>query len=88
MVKSIAPQVIKALLCTGFSGHGIVESPTIGRVMADLILDGTTSYEIGPIRADRYLDKDGYRTRAEIKARCFEMAAGYYGKVEGRGAAT
>jgi glycine/D-amino acid oxidase-like deaminating enzyme len=74
--------------CTGFSGHGIVESPTIGRVMADLILDGTTSYEIGAIRADRYLDKDGYRTRAEIKARCFEMAAGYYGKVEGRGAVT
>ncbi len=71
--------------CAGFSGHGIVQSPTIGVIMADLICDGTTSYDIEAIEADRYFDVPGYQERAEIKEKCAKMSGGYYGNVEGVG---
>lgn len=71
--------------CAGFSGHGIVQSPTIGVIMADLICDGKTSYDIEAIEADRYFDVPGYQERAQIKRKCAAMYAGYYGRVEGVG---
>jgi 4-methylaminobutanoate oxidase (formaldehyde-forming) len=70
--------------CSGFSGHGIVQSPTIGRIMAELVLDGESNYDIRAIEADRYFDLPGYTDRGEISEKCFEMAAAYYGRVEGR----
>jgi sarcosine dehydrogenase len=69
--------------CSGFSGHGIVQSPTIGVIMADLILDGQTAYDIGAIEADRYYRLPDYLQRSQIKAKCRDMAASYYGRVEG-----
>ena len=30
--------------CTGFSGHGFMHSPAIGRILAELILNGETSF--------------------------------------------
>ena len=68
--------------CAGFSGHGIVQSPAIGVIMAELILDGQSSYDISSIQADRYFDLPGYKERADIEQKCREMAANYYGKVE------
>jgi glycine/D-amino acid oxidase-like deaminating enzyme len=68
--------------CAGFSGHGIVQSPTIGLIMSELILDGQSSYDIGAIEADRYFDSPGYQQRSEIESKCYEMAGNYYGKVE------
>jgi 4-methylaminobutanoate oxidase (formaldehyde-forming) len=70
--------------CSGFSGHGIVQSPTIGVIMADLILTGTASYDIEAIEADRYFDIPGYIERADIKRRCAAMYGSYYGRVEGK----
>ena len=70
--------------CTGFSGHGIVQSPTIGVIMADLIQNGETDYDIEAIEADRYFDMPGYQQRDEIKSKCYQMHSGYYGQVEGR----
>jgi 4-methylaminobutanoate oxidase (formaldehyde-forming) len=70
--------------CTGFSGHGIVQSPTIGVIMADLIQNGETDYDIEAIEADRYFDMPGYQHRDEIKSKCYQMHSGYYGRVEGR----
>jgi 4-methylaminobutanoate oxidase (formaldehyde-forming) len=68
--------------CAGFSGHGIVQSPTIGLIMSQLILDGESSYDCESIEADRYFDMPGYIQRRDIEQKCVEMAGNYYGKVE------
>ena len=52
--------------------------------MSDLIRNGETNYDIAAIEADRYFDIPGFQERAEIKAKCYEMHAGYYGRVEGK----
>jgi 4-methylaminobutanoate oxidase (formaldehyde-forming) len=67
--------------CTGFCGHGIVQSPTIGVIMAELILDGKTRYDIEQIEADRYFDTPAFQQRANVKQACYETYANYYGKV-------
>jgi 4-methylaminobutanoate oxidase (formaldehyde-forming) len=67
---------------SGFSGHGIVQSPAIGLIMSQLILDGASTYDCASIEADRYFDAPGYINRAEIEQKCVDMAGNYYGKVE------
>ena len=78
------PNVEGVFHCAGFSGHGIVQSPTMGVIMADLILDGSTAYDIESIEADRFFDVPGYQQRPEIKEKCYNMFASYYGRVEGK----
>lgn len=73
---------------SGFSGHGIVQSPTIGVIMAELILDGRSRYDCESIAADRYFDMPGYVQRTDIEAKCADMAGNYYGKVEKADSAT
>jgi 4-methylaminobutanoate oxidase (formaldehyde-forming) len=68
--------------CTGFSGHGIVQSPAIGLIMSQLILDGESTYDVKSIEADRYFDMPGYLERSDIEAKCVLMAGNYYGKIE------
>ena len=70
--------------CAGFCGHGIVQSPTIGVIMSDLIRNGETEYDVEAIEADRYFDIPGFQDRVEIKAKCYEMHSGYYGRLEGK----
>jgi len=76
------PEIRGLFHCSCCSGHGIMQSPIIGRVMADLILDGKTKYDIGFIAADRFHDVPGYQERADIKSKCYQMYASYYGQVE------
>jgi 4-methylaminobutanoate oxidase (formaldehyde-forming) len=78
------PNVEGLYYCTAFCGHGIVQSPTVGVIMADLVLTGETDYDITAITADRFFDIPGYQDRAQITAKCYEMHAGYYGRVEGQ----
>lgn len=68
--------------CAGFSGHGIVQSPVIGLIMSQLIMDGSSTYDCESIEADRYFDAPGYLDRADIELKCHDMAGNYYGKVE------
>jgi len=77
------PDIEGLFYASGFCGHGIVQSPTIGVIMSDLILDGETKYDIAAIEADRYFDMPELQTRSDIKAAAYEMHAGYYGNVEG-----
>jgi 4-methylaminobutanoate oxidase (formaldehyde-forming) len=76
------PDIDGLFHCAGFSGHGIVQSPAIGLIMSQLIFDGRSTYDVASIEADRYFDMPGYLERADIEAKCFDMAGNYYGKVE------
>lgn len=76
------PDIEGLFHCSGFSGHGIVQSPAVGLIMSQLILDGESSYDVSSIEADRYYDMPGYLERADIEAKCVKMAGDYYGKVE------
>lgn len=70
--------------CAGFSGYGIVQSPVIGAVMTELILDGDSQYDIAAIEADRYYDAPGFVDRNDIKEKCFKMQGRYYSRLEGK----
>lgn len=69
--------------CAGFCGHGIVQSPSIGVVMAELIIDGRSRYDVAQIEADRFFDIPQLHDRLEVKRQARETYAGYYGKVAG-----
>ncbi|MBX7166883.1 MAG: FAD-binding oxidoreductase [Pirellulales bacterium] len=67
--------------CAAFCGHGIVQSPAIGQIMAQLVLDGTSRYDVSEIEADRYADFPELADRAAVKARCHAAYGSYYGAV-------
>ena len=63
----------------GFCGHGIVQSPTTGIIMAQLILGEPCAYDLSEIAADRYFGTAGYQDRRDIEPKCVEVYAGHYG---------
>ena len=76
------PEVPGLFHCSCCSGHGITQSPNVGKVMADLILDGKTQYDLEFMAAARFQELPGFQKRADRKRRCHEMYASYYGQVE------
>ena len=48
------PQIDGVLVVTGFSGHGFKFGPSIGRIAADLLLAGRTSFDIDRFRLTRF----------------------------------
>jgi sarcosine oxidase subunit beta len=38
----------------GFSGHGFMQSPAVGRAIAELILDGESSFDLSPYALERF----------------------------------
>jgi sarcosine oxidase subunit beta len=38
----------------GFSGHGFMQSPAVGRALAEEILEGASSFDLAPYRLDRF----------------------------------
>jgi sarcosine oxidase subunit beta len=47
----------------GFSGHGFMQSPAVGRALAEEILSGTSSIDLSPYALDRFAD--GAATQGE-----------------------
>jgi heterotetrameric sarcosine oxidase beta subunit len=46
---------VEGLFCAiGFSGHGFQQSPTVGRILSELILDGATGFDLSPFAHDRF----------------------------------
>jgi len=39
---------------TGASGHGVMHSPALGHLLAELIVDGHTSFDVSALRPDRF----------------------------------
>jgi monomeric sarcosine oxidase len=53
------PSLEGVLMVTGFSGHGFKFGPTIGRIAADLLGSGRTSYDIHRFRLGRFDQQSG-----------------------------
>ena len=48
-------QIEGLYICSGFSGHGYKESPAVGRIMSDLIIDNKVETpDITPLKANRF----------------------------------
>jgi sarcosine oxidase subunit beta len=41
----------------GFSGHGFMQSPAVGRALAEEILTGASSFDLSPYRLERFADE-------------------------------
>lgn len=55
----------KGFFCAiGFSGHGFQQSPTVGRILSDLILDGETAFDLRPFAHGRF---DAIQTKGETR---------------------
>ncbi len=63
----------------GFCGHGIVQSPTMGVIMTQLILGEPCAYDLSAIAADRYFGASGLQARRDIEPKCVFAYAGHYG---------
>jgi sarcosine oxidase subunit beta len=52
IIEESLPGLVTA---TGFSGHGFMQSPATGQVVAELVLDGEpTTVDVSPLTADRF----------------------------------
>tara|TARA_A100001037_G_scaffold30283_1_gene23920 strand:+ start:32 stop:1327 length:1296 start_codon:yes stop_codon:yes gene_type:complete len=52
------PHIKGLYLATGFSGHGFAMGPGTGRVISELIVDGSSSVDIHGLRYSRFKEKD------------------------------
>ena len=55
----------------GFSGHGFKLSPGVGKILSDLVIDGSTDLiDVQPFRVERFAEgdllgaEDGYMNRS------------------------
>jgi sarcosine oxidase, subunit beta len=52
-----APGVENLFLANGSSGHGVMHSPALGQLVAELILDGSAqSMDVQPLRPSRFAE--------------------------------
>ena len=58
-----APTVKGLMLATGFSGHGFALGPITGKLMSELILDGTPSLSLYDFRLTRFAEQGVGRIR-------------------------
>ncbi|MNK67050.1 4-methylaminobutanoate oxidase (formaldehyde-forming) [compost metagenome] len=48
------PEVSNLIVAAGFSGHGFMQAPATGQLVAELILDGKPSIDLSPLRIERF----------------------------------
>jgi sarcosine oxidase subunit beta len=60
------PEVEGFVVVAGFSGHGFQQGPAVGRLMADLILDGQTDLDLGPFALGRFAGRVVRAERAVV----------------------
>ncbi len=49
-----SPERENVYIAAGCNGHGVMHAPAIGQLMAELIVDGKTSIDIGALRPERF----------------------------------
>lgn len=52
-----APNFRNLYLVNGSSGHGVMHSPALGQLVAELIIDGRSSLNLHPLRPSRFLER-------------------------------
>lgn len=61
------PSLDRFYVAAGFSGHGLMMSPAIGRVMSEIIISGrATSADVSPLAADRFARGEVFQDGAMI----------------------
>jgi sarcosine oxidase len=55
-VIDVHPSVPGVAFASACSGHGFKFAPVVGEILADLAVNGTTSYPVGRFRADRFAE--------------------------------
>ena len=53
IVGPVAPGLYAAC---GFSGHGFMQSPAVGRAVAEELLDGASTLDLSPFRLERFAE--------------------------------
>ncbi|HZG41993.1 MAG TPA: hypothetical protein VEY93_03445, partial [Longimicrobium sp.] len=52
-----APGVKNLFLANGSSGHGVMHSPALGQLLAEIIVDGaSSSMDVHPLRPSRFAE--------------------------------
>jgi sarcosine oxidase len=54
-VVAVHPEHGNVTVACGFSGHGFKFVPVIGEVVADLVTEGETRYDLGFLSPNRFL---------------------------------
>lgn len=49
-----SPALSNVYLATGCSGHGVMHAPALGELLAEMIVDGKTSIDVGALRPGRF----------------------------------
>ena len=63
-----APHLKGFYLAIGMSGHGFKEGPAIGRVMAEMVVEGEARLvDVTPLRVDRFVDEEPYHGEYEYQ---------------------
>lgn len=61
------PQIANLFLCNGFSGHGLQQSPAVGRGLAEHILTGAwQTIDLGALGVSRMIDGIPFQERAIV----------------------
>lgn len=55
-IVGFAPEVSNMVLANGSSGHGVMHSPALGQIVAEMILDGRTSLDVSALSPNRFAE--------------------------------